>query len=151
MINFVSKYMWHHKAYPSSLADFSQFSCIFRVSAPVTCRIWRASPGTYVFCDVTSFWHNDVISEIITCTCGWSHDLLGIKGSHLKGGGFCSQDLGLGPFKGHTGSNVSGASLWSEPTICNCKECLSCVLSTMCVLIHASISFQESLGVLHTP
>ena len=77
----------------------------------------------------------------------------GYKKSHTSGEGGSVLNIfwGFGPFKVCTGSDVSGASLWSEPTIFNCKGCLHCVLPAMNVLIHASTSFQESLGVPHNP
>ena len=59
-----------------------------------------------------SFWHDDITNDIIMCMDGRSHDLLGIKGAACSGGWFCYQDLlGFGPFKVHTGSEMSGVSL----------------------------------------
>ena len=128
---------------PAELGGLNESFCtvfrIFSVYVPVMCYIWHMPSGTYTFCNITSYWHNDITNDVIMCTHSWSRNLLDIKGAVHQGGEFCSQDLlGFGPFEVCTGSDASRAPLWSEPIIFKCKGCLSCVLSAMCVLTHVS-------------
>ena len=112
--------VWHHTAHSPSLAGpmgvflchFWAISRIFNRSVLVTHHTWCTSPGTYIFRDVTSFWHDDITNDVIICMCSRSHDLLGIKGATHSGGWFCYQDLlGFRLFEVCTGSDASGASL----------------------------------------